>query len=179
MLKSENTALVFIDVQGKLAQLMHKKQFFFENLKNVVKGVQVLDIPIIWLEQCPDKLGATTPEISQLLSDCKPIAKTSFSACRSTEFMQALKATKRQQVLLVGLEAHICVYQTARDLVKLGYQVDVVSDAVASRIPENKQVGLQRMQDCGVRLSTTEMALFELLEVAEGQQFKEIIKIIS
>ena len=179
MLKIDNTVLVLIDVQGKLAQLMHGKRAFFDNLKNIIRGVQVLDIPIIWLEQCPDKLGSTTPEIAQLLEDVEPIAKTSFSACGNQPFMQAIEASQRKQALLVGLEAHICVYQTARDLINLGYQVDVVTDAVATRFPENKKVGLRRMQDLGARLSSTEMALFELLEVAQGTQFKQIIKIIS
>jgi nicotinamidase-related amidase len=180
MLTLNNTALVVIDVQGKLAQLMSQKETLFENLQKIIRGAQVLELPIIWNEQLPEKLGPTTPEIAQLLTHTtQPIAKSSFSCCGNPPFMSALKATQRKQILLTGIEGHVCVYQTCLDLLNLGYEVQVVTDAVSSRTAENRQIGLERMKEAGATLTSTEMALFELLRVAEGPQFKEITKIVK
>jgi nicotinamidase-related amidase len=179
MLKTEKTALIVVDVQGKLAQVMVNREFLFENLKKLIKGIRVLKIPILWLEQNPAGLGPTLPEIAELMPGIKPISKMSFSACGNPEFMRALNAVNRTQVLVVGIEAHICVYQTAVDLLKLSYEVEVVTDAVSSRTLENKEVGLMKMRDAGVRLTSVETALFELLGVAEGPSFKEIAKIVK
>jgi nicotinamidase-related amidase len=103
----------------------------------------------------------------------------SFSCCQNDRFASALKALNRKQVLIAGIEAHICVYQTAVDLVGLGYEVQVVADAVSSRQIENKEIGLQKMKAFGISLTSVETALFELLKVAEGEQFKKIIKIVK
>jgi nicotinamidase-related amidase len=179
MLATGKTGLVLIDVQGKLAQMMHNREFLFENLKKLIRGMRVLRIPILWLEQNPAGLGPTLPEIAELMPDLTPISKMSFSACGTPEFMQALKAADRPQILLAGIEAHICVYQTAIDLLTLSYEVQVVTDAVSSRTPENKEVGLMKMKDAGVGQTSVEMALFEMLGVAEGPSFKEIVKIVK
>ena len=179
MLKPEKTVLTIVDVQGKLAQMMSGKQALFENLQKIIKGIQALEIPILWVEQNPEGLGSTIPEVAELLAGINPISKLSFSCCKNERFIQALKAANCNQILIVGIEAHICVYQTAMDLVKLGYEVEVVTDAVSSRTVENKNVALQKMSRAGVSLTSTEMALFELLEVAEGEQFKEILKIVK
>jgi nicotinamidase-related amidase len=103
----------------------------------------------------------------------------SFSSCRNDRFLQALNALNRKQVLIAGIETHVCVYQTAAELVDIGYDVQVVTDAVSSRNMENKEIGLQRMRDSGVSLTSVETALFELLKVAEGEQFREILKIVK
>ena len=179
MLKAKKTALIVVDVQGKLAHLMYEKQVLFHNLRKIIKGIQVLGIPILWVEQNPEGLGPTIPEVSELLVNIEPISKSSFSSCRNERFIKTLKAVNRNQVLIVGIEAHVCVYQTAVDLVDLGYEVEVVTDAVSSRTLENKKVALQKMRDAGVSLTSTEMALFELLGVAEGEQFREILKIVK
>ncbi len=179
MLKSEKTALIVVDVQGKLAQLMCGKQALFENLQKIIKGIQVMGIPILWVEQNPDGLGSTIPEVSELLVGITPVSKSSFSCCKNEHFIQSLNAANRNQILIVGIEAHICVYQTAVNLVEIGYEVEVVTDAVSSRTIENKKVALQKMRNAGVTMTSTEMALFELLEVAEGEQFKEILKIVK
>lgn len=180
MLNINDTALVVIDVQGKLAQLMYQKEILFANLERIIKGAKVLELPILWTEQVPEKLGQTTPQIAELLAGCaRPISKASFSCCGHAPFMEALKTFNRKQVLVTGIEAHICVYQTTLDLLNLGYEVQVVTDAVSSRIGANKQIGLDRMKEAGATLTSTEMALFELLRVAEGAKFKEITKIVK
>ena len=139
----------------------------------------MLGITILWVEQNPQGLGPTIPEIADILSNIQPISKMSFSSCRNDDFLQALNALNRKQVLVAGIEAHVCVYQTAADIVDIGYEVQVVTDAVSSRNVENKEIGLQRMRDSGVSLTSVETALFELLKVAEGEQFKEILKIVT
>ena len=179
MLEIENTVLLIIDIQGKLAHLMDKKELLFKNVQNLIKGSRTLGILIIWVEQNPKGLGATIPEIAAMLPDIEPISKMSFSSCRNDRFLQTLNALDRKQLLISGIETHICVYQTAADLVNMGYEVQAVADAVSSRDLENKKIGLQRMKDSGVGLTSVETALFELLKVAEGEQFRQIIRIIK
>lgn len=179
MLKRDATSLLIIDVQGKLAHLMHEKQLLFNNLKQLIKGIRVLGLPILWVEQNPGGLGPTIPEIADLIADIEPISKMSFSCCRNETFGQALKTLNRKQVLVAGIETHICVYQTVAGLVEMGYAVQVVADAVSSRSPDNKAIGLQKMQAAGAGLTSVETALFELLEVAEGAVFKDILNIVK
>lgn len=179
MLKTHNTVFVLVDVQGKLAQLMDGKDALFQNLRKLVQGVQVLEVPILWLEQNPAGLGPTIPELAELLQGQKPMAKTHFSCCGDEAFMAALRATGRKQVLLAGLEAHVCIYQTAADLVRQGYEVEVVADCVSSRAAANRELALQKMQQLGARLTSVEMALFELLGKAEGPAFKAMLKIVK
>lgn len=179
MLEIKNVVLLIVDIQGKLAHLMHRKELMFKNVQNLIKGIRALGIPILWVEQNPQGLGPTIPEISAMLSDVQPISKMSFSCCRNDRFLQTLNALNRKQVLIAGIEAHVCVYQTAVDLVEIEYDVQVVTDAVSSRNLENKEIGLQRMRDSGVSLTSVETALFELLKVAQGERFKEIIRIVK
>jgi nicotinamidase-related amidase len=179
MLTAENTALVLIDVQGKLATLMHQREQLYRNLQILIQGVRILELPVLWLEQYPQGLGPTIPEVTKLLPDRQPIPKLCFSGCGQPEFGDALRATGRRQLLVAGIEAHICVYQTTRDLLAQGYHVEVVADAVSSRTPENRQVGLDRMAREGAGLTCVEMSLFELLREAFGPQFKEIARLVK
>jgi nicotinamidase-related amidase len=103
----------------------------------------------------------------------------SFDSCRNQQFVAALKQLDRKQVLIAGIETHICVYQTAAGLVDMGVEVQVVADAVASRRPENKALGLQKMRDVGAGLTSVETALFELLQVADGDKFKDVLRIVK
>lgn len=179
MLKLDDTVLVVIDVQGKLAQLMHNKEELFKNLKTIISGATVLNVPILLTEQYPQGLGPTIPELAELLEGVNPIAKTSFSCCGDDAFTQAFADLGREQALLVGIETHVCVWQTAYDLLESDYEVHVVADAVSSRSAENKHIGLENMRDSGAILTCTETALFELLRVAEGPKFKEISKLVK
>ena len=179
MLKLENTILIVIDVQKKLTRAMYEKEKLIENLQKLVKGAQILGIPIILTEQNPKGLGLTVPEVASLLPDIKPITKFSFSCCDVEFFSKELKASRRKQVLLTGIETHVCIYQTALDLLSAGYEVQIVADCVSSRTLENKQIALQRMTNEGAKITSAEMALFELLRVAEGEKFKELLKIVK
>ncbi len=179
MLSSDKAILVVIDMQGRLAQSMYRKELLFDNVQKIIKGAQVLDIPILLTEQNPKGLGSTIPEIADLVPGVRRIPKLSFSCCGDALFLKELSALQRRQVLLTGIEAHVCVYQTTVDLVASGYEVHVVADAVSSRTAENKDIGLQKMKDAGAGITSVETALFELLRVAEGPRFKQIISIVK
>jgi nicotinamidase-related amidase len=179
MLEIENVCLIVVDVQGKLAQLMYDKQALFKNIQILIKAAKILDIPILWCQQCPDALGPTIPEIAELLAGNEPVNKASFSCCSEDAFNTELQATNRRQVLLCGIETHVCIYQTAVDLLRKDYEVNVIADAVSSRTLDNKNVAIGRIAAEGVKISCTEMALFELLKSAEHPQFKQIAKMIK
>ncbi len=179
MLSADQAALVLIDVQGKLASLMHEREALFDHLQRLIQGVRALDLPVLWLEQYPQGLGPTVPEVARLLSDLQPLAKTSFSAWGCAAFRDRLAATGRRQILLAGIEAHVCVYQTAVDLLAAGYSVEVVCDAVSSRTAANRQLGLERMRAAGALWTGVEMALFELLRTAEAPAFKTLARLVK
>ncbi|MCD4700040.1 MAG: hydrolase [Phycisphaerae bacterium] len=178
MLEINNTLLVVIDVQGKLAQSMHEKASLFEDIAKLIKAAGVLEVPIIRTEQYPEGLGATIPEIAELLPG-EAISKIAFSCCGERRFAEAMEKSGRNQVLLCGIETHVCVYQTAIDLLESGHEVHVVADAVSSRTAANKAIGLAKMKDAGAAVTSVETALFELLKEAEGEKFKAILRIVK
>ena len=146
-LNTDNAVFVLIDIQGKLAELMTDKEATLDALETLITAMHILDIPILWTEQLPEKLGSTIPRLQSLLTDEHPIAKSSFSCWGSDDFQAALAGTGRRQVLLAGIETHICVYQTVAGLLQNGYTVDIVADACSSRTPENKKIGLKRCRE--------------------------------
>ncbi len=179
MLKAQDAALVVVDVQGKLATLMHDKENFYDNVIRMIRGARVLGIPTIWNEQLPDKLGPTVDRIKVELSDKEPLIKRTFSCCGNPSFVSALQQTGREQVLLAGMESHVCVYQTARDLLLQGYEVFVIADAVSSRHPDNRETGIKAMMQLGAQIACVEMILLDLVQVAEGDRFRQVLQIIK
>jgi len=179
VLSREQTFLVVVDVQGKLAQLMHDKDALFATLRQIIGGVKALNLPILWCEQVPDKMGPTIPEVAALLAGLHPIAKHAFSCWGDERFRSDAQSLQRKQVLLVGIEVHVCVYQTAMEMVKAGFEVQVVADACSSRTPENKLLGLERIREAGAGLTCTETCLMELLRDANAPEFKDVLKLIK
>src|SRR5699024_1380882 len=179
MLKIEETALVVIDVQGKLAKIMHESNNLLSNIEKIIKGANVLNMPIIWLEQYPKGLGSTDDKLQPHLSQYEPINKMIFSAFESETFQEELKKLGRKNLLVTGIESHICVYQTVRQLLENDYYVEVLADCVSSRTAENSQIGIERMLALGAELTSVEMVLFELIRSAEHPKFKEISQIIK
>jgi len=179
MLDIQQCCLTVVDVQGKLAQLMHGKEALFKNIQILIQAAKILGIPILWCQQVPDALGPTIPEIAQLLEVNEPINKAAFSCCGEEQFNTKLKKLERKQVLLCGIETHVCIYQTAVDLLRQDFHVEVIADAVSSRALENKQITLNRLSAEGVKISCSEMVLFELLKTAEHLQFRQIAKLIK
>jgi len=179
MLEIRESTLVVVDVQGKLAQLMADKEALFQNIRILIQAAKLLEIPILWCQQVPQALGPTVPEIAELLTGLEPIDKASFSCCGDEQFVSRLSALDRRQVLLCGIETHICIYQTARDLLGRGQEVTVLADAVSSRTLENRRIALERLACEGAAVASTEMVLFELLKTAKHPQFKPIAKLVK
>ncbi|MHC4206926.1 MAG: hydrolase [Planctomycetota bacterium] len=179
MLEIQQCCLTVVDVQGKLAQIMHGREALFKNVQILVKAAKILDIPILWCQQVPDALGPTIPEIAQLLEGDEPINKAAFSCCGEEKFNAKLKELARKQVLLCGIETHVCIYQTAVDLLRQDFHVEVIADAVSSRALENKQIALNRLAAEGAKVTCTETILFELLKTAEHPEFRQIARLIK
>jgi nicotinamidase-related amidase len=174
----EDSGLLIVDVQGKLAEQMHESSALFDNLSILIQGARLLEVPIVWVEQLPDKLGSTHSDIIQYLPG-KPFPKSTFSAWGNNEVRSQIENLNRRNWIVAGIECHVCVYQSVRDLLKMHYNVHVVSDAVSSRKQGNKALGLQAMQTAGAKLTSTEMVLFELQQKAEGETFKQLITLVK
>ncbi|MBS4021898.1 MAG: hydrolase [Dethiobacter sp.] len=179
MLSPENSALIVIDIQGNLAHMMHEKEAFFKNVQIMIKGAKILDIPIVWIEQYPQGLGPTIPEVAELLDGNQPIGKITFNGCLNENILQAIESLQRRRLLITGMETHICVYQTVMGLLRSGFEVHIVGDAVSSRTSANKKIGIEKMKEGGAYITSTETVLFELLGIAGGEEFKEILNLVK
>lgn len=179
MLQQETTGLVLIDVQGKLAKIVNESEKLAVNLEILIRGCQILSIPIIWAEQNPKGLGSTILQIEKLLVSQKPIEKYSFNALDNESFKKAVLDSGKTQWLVCGIEAHICVYQTAMGLLQQNFEVEIVADCISSRAKENIQIALQKLQSKGAGITTIEMCLYELVKDSRRENFKEILTLIK
>ncbi|TOP94505.1 hydrolase [Vibrio parahaemolyticus] len=180
MLSKGNTGLIVVDVQGKLATLMHESNALIENITKLVKGAKALDLPILWLEQNPERLGPTAEPIREVLeSKHLPITKYTFDGCKEATFNVAVENAKVDTWLVCGIESHICVYQTAVSLRQSGYRVELVTDCVSSRTAANKALALAKLTANGVVLTGLEMCLYEMVEDCRAPEFKEILALIK
>jgi nicotinamidase-related amidase len=179
LLRKEQVLLILIDFQEKLAAAMKMKDVIISNCLHLVEAAKILQIPILLTEQYPRGVGSTLDAIKSALPAYEPFEKTSFDACREIGFIEKVYAAGRPKLLLAGMEAHICVMQTALGLLQAGYVVHVVQDAVCSRTKENFKLSLKVMRDAGAVITGTETALFQLLERAGTEPFKIISKRIK
>jgi isochorismate hydrolase len=179
MLVKEDTGLVIIDVQGKLARIVNESEKLVSNLVKLIRGCQLLSIPIIWAEQNPKGLGSTIPELEQLLQHLKPIEKYSFNAFDNETFRNAIIDSEKKQWLICGIEAHICVYQTALGLLSNHFEVEVVTDCVSSRSKDSCKLALKKLQNKGAQLTNIEMCLYELVKDSRQEIFKQILTLIK
>ena len=170
--------LVIVDVQERLAAAMTPRDDVLSAIIRLVRVAALIGAPIVVTRQYPEGLGPTEPSVAELISG-DPITKLSFSCCGEPKFMDALNRIGRKQVVLAGIETHVCVYQTAANLIAGGFEVQVVADAVGSRTSMNRETGLNRMAGAGASITSIETVLFELLGVAKGEKFKEILKIVK
>ena len=179
MLKTDDAAFVLVDVQGKLANLMYKKERLFQNLQILVAGIDELGLPIIWAEQYPEGLGETIPELKEILKDHSPLPKKSFSVCGEPNLMKKIEESGRKEIIVAGIETHVCVYQTIADLIAKGFGVTAVDDAISSRSKHNKRIGIKKVLELGAKISSVEMILFELMQTAEHEKFRAISKLVK
>lgn len=181
MLEKGLAALVIIDIQDKLAPKKDAlREQLIANTAKLIQAAKVLDIPILITEQYPEKLGATTQPLLDLLGDTPRIGKVCFSCLAAPEFLNALKATGRSQLLLAGIETQVCVMQTTLDALTHGYQVFLPADAIASASDKTQhKTALRRMENNGAQILTTQMTLFELLRTAGTPEFKELMPLLK
>lgn len=177
MLDRTKAGLCLVDVQGKLALQMHNSDLLIKRLSILLKGMDLLQIPVIWMEQLPDKLGSTLPELEMLLHG-KPFAKSAFSGVKDQQIAEAIRNSGRTQWMIAGIESHVCVYQTAMDLLADNHKVWLVADAIGSRDENNQKVAVSEMQQAGVHLTSVEMALFSLKQYAGDDEFRQLLELI-
>lgn len=177
--KTGLSQLVIIDMQTRLLTAMPQEgmQAVIKNCGILARAAAILAVPAIITEQYPTGLGNTVPELSALLPNIKQVEKITFSCMAEPKFSRQL-TQDRSQLILTGMEAHVCVLQTAMDLIVAGKQVFVAEDAIISRNPTNKSNALARMRDAGCIISNTESVVFEWLGKAQGDAFKAISKLI-
>lgn len=179
ILNIENSILIVIDVQEKLVNVLDK-DVVVKRTSALVKAADILQIPTIATEQYPKGLGATVKQVKQNLpGNCKFFEKTAFSALKAEGFLELLKSFNRNQIIICGIETHVCVHQTVAELLEEGFGVYVVKDACASRNKYEFKQGIERMQANGAKISCLEIVLFELLKDAKHPNFKEIQALIK
>lgn len=179
MFQRSQTALIIIDLQERLLARMPDAQALADHSQALLEAARILEIPVLASEQYPQGLGPTVPALKALLPEQLIISKHTFSCCREPRFMTALTALQRHQIIICGIEAHVCVLQTAADLIARGYQVQAVVDAISARTAANKSIGLKRIQQIGGCLTSVESCIFELLETSAGPEFKSILTLIK
>lgn len=179
LMKREDALLVVIDVQESLVRAMDQgvAQKVIRNITTLLTFAGEMKIPVAATEQYPRGLGQTVPEIQKHLGSVEPVEKVSFSCCGADAFTRYLETLGRTQILLTGMETHVCVLQTAADLVVRGHEVHVLADAVCSRRKPDWKVGLRWMETRGVTVTTTEIVTFQFLRQAGTDEFKQLSKL--
>ena len=179
LLQPEKTALLIIDIQEIILPVINNHQLVVENTIKLIKGFKVLALPIYFTEQYPKGLGPTVSSIKEELGDLKTFEKMSFSCSGAGNLFQEFKSKNLSQIVVCGIESHVCVQQTVLDLIGNNLQVNLAADAVSSRKEIDYKTALDRMRNHGAEVTTTESILFELLNVCGTPQFKEISKIVK
>lgn len=179
VIEADHTLLVLLDIQERLAAAMEERESVVSNALHLLELARLFQMPVLVTEQYPQGIGPTVPELRQALEDYRPIVKTSFSCCNEESFIEALVKTGRKTVLICGMETHICVLQTAVDLLRKGYYVHIVSDGATSRKELDKERGLRYMEGAGAVITTTETALFQVLKKSGTEDFRIISKRIK
>ena len=177
-LEREDSLILVVDVQERLVPAMKDAKETIENTKILLEAAKEMDVDIIATEQYPKGLGATIEEVKEYIEDENIYSKIEFSGC--IDPIEAfIKESKKKNIILLGMETHVCVYQTTRDLLSLGYKVFIVRDAVSSRTEENFLNGLDLLKEMGAIITNTETVLFDLLKKAGTDEFKAVSKLIK
>lgn len=171
--------MVVIDIQERLLPAMHDRERVLQNAVRLTQAAAILKVPVIVTEQYRKGMGPTVPELAAGIGGVEPIEKLSFSCCGADAFGAALENHGAGDVILCGIEAHVCVLQTALDLLDRGFRAFVVADAVSSRTPENCSLALGRLRESGAVIVSTEMILFELLNRAGTDEFKQVLPLVK
>ncbi len=177
----DNYILILVDAQEKLIAAMREKVELINNLKKLIEGFNLYHLPIIVTEQVPNKLGETVKELRDVLDSSHIlIGKSEFSCLGNELFNKKLNSIKpRRKIVLCGVETHVCIYQTARDLIKYEYRVEIVTDGISSRHKNDNDTALWTLKDLGANLTTVEMLLFDIQKNADNETFKKLSNIIK
>jgi nicotinamidase-related amidase len=178
-LEKKNCILIVVDMQERFRDLIADMDGVILACGRLIRFCDRLDIPIVVTEQYPQALGRTVPELASLVPDGAPIEKLTFSCAGDRHFGARLQVLGRSQVILCGIETHVCVYQTAFDLLAQGRQVAVAADAVSSRLAANRDLGLARMRELGAPVMPVEMIMFEILREAGTADFKAVADLLK
>ncbi|MCS3918895.1 isochorismatase family protein [Fervidibacter sacchari] len=179
-LNLNEAVLVVVDVQERFMPVLFEPQRLVSACQLLIGGAKILGLPILVTEQLPEKLGPTVTELREVLgSDYRPIVKAEFSAFANESFRRAFAATGRTQLILCGIEAHVCIRQTTLDALDLGYDVFLVEDAISSRYEFLYRSGVQSCVEAGARRTNAEAVLFELMTTAEHPQFREVQNLVK
>lgn len=183
-LQRDHCALLVIDIQSRLCKAMNPDWLrrMRRNARTLVAGARIMGLPVIVTEQYPKGLGPTVPDVMEVLPEGQPILeKMSFSCCGEPTFLESLIALRRDQILVTGMETHVCVFQTVRDLLarSLVRSVFVAEDATVSRTRRNHEIGLRQMAHAGAVRTSVEAALFDLLDRADTPEFKAVSALIQ
>lgn len=179
ILNTDTSLVLIIDIQERLINAVFNKESLEKQAGIIAKSTSIMGIPVFITEQYPKGLGATIPSIKDNILQAYYKEKTAFNALLDIDLLSALKNTGKKQVILFGIETHICVHQTALALLNSGFEVHLVKNACGSRTIEEYTSALEYMRECGVHIKTTEMVLFELLKGAKNPKFKEVQALIK
>jgi nicotinamidase-related amidase len=179
ILSQDDSVLVIVDIQERLVNAMTVKEQVVDNCLHLIELAKLYKMPILLTEQYPRGLGPTVEKIKNALPLYQPIEKSSFSCCGEPNFIGETSKLRRKNVILTGMETHVCVLQTCLDLLHQGLNVHLVNDAVCSRSKQNWETGIAFMRDTGAVVTCTETVLFQILKVAGTEQFKAISKRIK
>lgn len=179
LMTAEKSCLLIVDVQKRLLSAMDSPRAVLSGCSLMMKAAGVLDVPIVVTEQYPEGLGPTVEPLAELAPEDAFFSKLHFSSARNPAIRGKLETLKPSQVIIGGIEAHVCVLQTAIGLQEAGYQCFVAADATSSRTAANHAVAMSRLRDAGVGIVTSEMIVFEWLEKAGTPQFKELSRLLK
>ncbi|MEA4854077.1 MAG: isochorismatase family protein [Christensenella sp.] len=178
-IQADNTAAIGIDFQERLVPVIAGNEKIVEKTAMLLKGLRALGVPLVMMRQYPKGLGDIIPEIKEAAGDFAPMDKLSFSACGEEEIMREIESKGKKNVIVCGVEAHVCVLQTVIDLIAAGMQPVLVCDCIGSRFPSDMEIAVQRAQQEGALLTTAEAILFELTQRAGNETFKTISKLVK
>ena len=180
LLRAEDTLLIVVDMQEPFLRNIWERDRLVKNVATLIDAARILRVPVLPTQQNTEKMGETIPEIAKRLpSMCVPFDKMCFSGLADSAIASEVSRSGRKQILLGGIEAHICISQTAHDLLAAGYQVHVAADAVSARSESDWQIGLRRMERAGAFITSTEAAIYELLGEAGTPEFREILLLVK
>ena len=179
ILDASNAALLVVDVQDAFLKAIWERARVVENTIRLIEAAKALDVPVLVTVQNAARMGGCTQSVASALPQSETLDKMTFSCCGDARFLHALEAVGRKQILICGVESHICVSQTAHDLLSMGFTVHIARDAVSSRTQANWEVGIEKMRGSGCVITSAESAIFELVRDASTPAFKRILPLVK